>query len=173
MPEPDRYAAERYDATLAHCHALSLMFDGSGLTLFESGRLLKTYPAVSGKPIAGKGGSTSFNYSRARQKLGGAGPIPEGGYWVNPQELWENAWYKNGSRGAWGNYRLTIHPFTTTTTHGRGGFFLHGGTTPGSAGCIDLTSAMDLFVAELKKRLGSSRDCQIHINVDYRMQKDG
>ena len=40
-------------------------------------------------------------------------------------------------QGAWGNYRITIHPFTTTETYGRGGFFIHGGDQLGSAGCID------------------------------------
>lgn len=173
MAPSDPYAAERYDPTLAHCHALSLLFDGSALTLFSSGRLLTTYTAVSGKPIAAKDGSASFNYSKARQTLGSIGPIPEGTYWVNPQELWENTWYRQGSRRAWGNYRLTIHPFKTTATHGRGGFFIHGGAVPGSAGCIDLTSEIDRFVEDLKKQLGTARSCQIHVIVDYRMQKDG
>lgn len=173
MPPSDPYASERYDPTLAHCHAISLMFDGSALTMFASGRLLKTYQAVSGRPLSSKDGTTSFNYSKARQKQGSVGPIPEGTYWVNPQQLWENAWYRAASRSAWGNYRLTIHPFTTTTTHGRGGFFIHGGDTPGSAGCIDLTSEMDRFVEDLKAQLGTALNCQIHVNVDYRMQKDG
>ena len=48
---------------------------------------------------------------------------------------------------AWGSHRITIHPFDSTHTFGRGGFFIHGGTMPGSAGCIDLTSGMPRFAA--------------------------
>jgi len=91
---------------------------------------------------------------------------PEGTYWINPDELWTNRWYKSGSVDAWGNYRITIHPFTTTDTFKRGGFFIHGGKVLGSAGCIDLTKYMDTFVSDLSSEL-ATRACQIHLKVDY------
>jgi hypothetical protein len=162
MSEPtDPYAGERYDPTLAHCTTLSLHFNGTTLEM-RGGSATFTYSAVSGRPDA----HGHFDYSAARQRLSGAGPIPEGGYWIRPDELWENAWYRRASTAGWGNYRITIHPFTTTATFGRGGFFIHGGTTRGSAGCIDLTSDMDRFAADLVREAGT-RACQIHVTVDY------
>ncbi|MCI0590138.1 MAG: DUF2778 domain-containing protein [Gammaproteobacteria bacterium] len=120
------------------------------------------YSAVSGRPQNGK-----FDYSGEAQRQVRRGPIPEGTYWIKPDEMWENAWYKSGSRDSWGNYRITIHPFLTTETFGRGGFFIHGGAVPGSAGCIDLTSDMDRFVSDLRRELGGRETCQIHLFVVY------
>ena len=70
---------------------------------------------------------------------------------------------------SWGKYRITIHPFTTTNTFHRGGFFIHGGKTPGSLGCIDLTSNIEAFVSSLRKE-GAIRKCQIHLTVEYPKQ---
>ena len=58
------------------------------------------------------------------------GPIPAGEYWINPAQLWERPWYGFGQAGAWGDYRLTLHVMPGTVTHGRGGFFIHGGSPP-------------------------------------------
>lgn len=162
MSNQDPYASERYDPNLSHCRTnLSLHFNGSALVM-TNGEDTYTYPAVSGRP----GQNGSFDYSVERQRAAGAGPIPEGTYWIRPDELWENAWYKRAPVSGWGNYRITIHPFSTTDTHGRGGFFIHGGSRPGSAGCIDLTSHMDQFAHRLT-RLSGLRVCQIHLTVDY------
>ena len=158
---PDRYAEERYDSSLAHCTALELRFDGSTLQM-TGGSKVYSYPAVSGK----SSGEGKFDYSEAAQKGSFTGPIPEGIYWINPDELWTNRWYKHGSEAAWGKYRITIHPFTTTNTYNRGGFFIHGGKYPGSAGCIDLTSYIDTFVANLEQE-GAMKKCQIHLIVQY------
>ena len=164
----DRYAAERYDPSLAHCSSLSLRFDGSRLIL-SGGSKEYRYPAVSGRPDA----SGAFDYSQARQRLGGTGAIPEGIYWINPDELWERGWawdvyglVNDSHQRAWGDYRITIHPFTTTQTFCRGGFFIHGGAVSGSAGCIDLTSHMAKFVGDLRAE-NAQRKCQIHLSVDY------
>lgn len=157
----DRYSSERYDPNLSHCSSLSLHFDGSRLEM-SGGSKGYSYPAVSGT----SDGLDNFDYSLARQQLRNTGPIPEGVYWIRPDELWENAWYRRASTAAWGNYRITIHPFITTETFGRGGFFIHGGSIRGSSGCIDLTSKMDLFANDLVREAGS-RECQIHLVVDY------
>jgi hypothetical protein len=143
------------------CSSLKLRFDGKDL-IMTGGKKTYSYPAASGKPA--KDGS--FNYSKIAQMGGPGGPIPEGTYWINPDELWTNRWYKSGSVDAWGNYRITIHPFLTTDTFKRGGFFIHGGKILGSAGCIDLTKYMDTFVKDLSSEL-ATRACQIHLKVDY------
>lgn len=165
MPDEqkEKYPKDRYNPTLANCHSLSMRFDGSTLDVLSSGILLRTYYAVSGKPNA----DGSFDYSVARQKLAYKGPIPAGTYWIRPDELWTNAWYKNGPWGSWGNYRIVIHAFTTTQTYGRSGMFIHGGSNPGSAGCIDLTSGIDAFVQDLQRDLGNMTTCQIRLEVVY------
>jgi hypothetical protein len=91
-------------------------------------------------------------------------------YWMNPDELWTNSWYKRGSEASWGKYRITIHPFSTTETHKRGGFFIHGGKVLGSVGCIDLTSHIEEFVSNLRGE-GAMRKCQIHLTVIYAVGK--
>ena len=156
------YESERYDPALAQCSKLSLVFNGTHLTM-SGGSAPYSYAAVSGKPE--KGGV--FTYTPERQKAPSSGPIPEGNYWINPAEIWEMEFYNFWtSESGWGKYRVTIHPFKTTETHGRGGFFIHGGKNPGSAGCIDLTNKIVKFVTDLGKE-GARRKCQIPLIVNY------
>jgi len=103
-----------------------------------------------------------------------AGPTPPGKYTVGPIQsrqgdtetvgvisaLWKKltgkfddtpvekqGFYSNSdySKVGWGNYRATITPQSGTDTHGRSSFYIHGGTLPGSHGCIDLTDEMGDF----------------------------
>ena len=160
---PDRYADDRYKSNLLNCRKLTLVFDGKTLTMHgDRKKGMRRYPAASGKPI-----KNTFDYSLERQKKRNLGPIPAGTYWIRPDELWENAWYKRGSTISWGNFRIIIHPFPGTRTWGRGGFFIHGGTYPGSAGCIDLTRYMQSFVADLTEEIDGDDECQIHLEVKY------
>lgn len=123
-----------------------------------------SYPAVSGQPKA----TGEFDYSDERQKIPNVGPIPEGEYWIDPSQMWDNAWYRfNSPASAWGNHRITIRPYPHTKTHGRGGFFMHGGAVPGSVGCIDLTVGMDTFAHDLKQRLNGLPQCYIPLTVQY------
>lgn len=159
------YSGERYDPDFAHCANLRIFFDGSFLRM-TGGAKMYSYPAVSGRPLA----DGSFDYSVDRQKIGGTGPIPEGIYWIRPDEIddnWLNCQLSSKFCDAWGRYRITIHPFTTTITYTRGGFFIHGGAVAGSAGCIDLTSRIDSFVADLFGELKGYPKCQIHVEVRY------
>ena len=56
-----------------------------------------------------------------------------------------------------------------TQTYGRGGFFIHGGTHPGSAGCIHVTGpdGMETFLADLKAALGGLPRCSVLLIVEY------
>ncbi len=157
------YSHERARPSIPQCKraTASITFDGKHLMLKGKGSQL--FPAVSGKRDAKLG----FVYTVERQKASKDGPIPAGEYWINFQELWENAWYKRGSARAWGNYRLTLHVFPGTETYGRGGFFIHGGAVPGSAGCIDLTTHVDRFVAELRAQMNGADECFIPVTVRY------
>lgn len=160
----NRYAGERFVPKVPSCgrSILSLHFDGRTLRA-QGSRVLIHIPAVSGHPKNGK-----FDYSSEYQKIPDHGPIPEGEYWIQPSELQENAWYRLKSpRAGWGDYWITIHPYPSTQTHGRGGFFIHGGNIPGSAGCIDLSIQMSRFVATIEKELDGKSKCYVPLTVRY------
>ncbi len=53
-----------------------------------------------------------------------------------------------------------------TATFDRGGFFIHGGTHAGSAGCINLHAGMEQFVKDLQTATGGA-DCYIPLTVQY------
>ncbi len=163
MPQ-DRYAHERGDPAVPQCgrSEVRIAFDGRTLVL-RGAKEQQSWPAVSGRPD----GRGNFDYSRERQRLGGEGPIPAGEYWINPTELWERSWYRFDQTAPWGDYRITLHVMPATVTHGRGGFFIHGGSTAGSAGCIDLTHAMGGFVDRLKALIGPSPNCFVQVTVRY------
>lgn len=168
------YASERYNPTIPYCSGgISLKFDGEFLYLF-SGDFTDKYKADSGIPD-GKG---NFDYGVQRQQSADVGPIPEGKYWINPDEFWVRDGWKFFLKDSYGNYRITIHPFADTQTYGskgpatglfipRGGFFIHGGTKRGSKGCIDLTGSMDKFFDDVKRLIGENSKCQIHLSVKY------
>ena len=75
-----------------------------------------------------------------------------------------------GGTWAWGRGRVPIYP-NETVVDGvkRGGFTIHGGSDPGSAGCIDLTDYDMKFLKELGryKRVTDS----IPLKVDYSSKK--
>lgn len=161
------YADERAAPKVPACARSPMVMSFDGATLSATGtRGAFVFPAASGaRDERGK-----FDYSATRQKVPFKGPIPEGDYWVQPSQMWENNWFKSlvrTPRSAWGNYRLTIHPHSGTQTYGRGGFFIHGGTVPGSAGCIDLTVNIDRFVEQLTRELEGLPECYIPLVVRY------
>ena len=131
------------------------VFDGKKFTLYENDKPIMSWDAVSGKD-----GYRSPEY----QNLKDTGPIPEGAYVARQSELqrmsptdWIIGWSRllsedlggkwPGSEYSWGNSRVWLEPSKETNTYGRDDFSIHGGWFPGSAGCIDLTSNMDNFVA--------------------------
>jgi hypothetical protein len=159
----DRYAAEHgipRGPSCSRSENISLRFDGD--TLIMHGPRGRSYPAVSGRPSGGK-----FDYSSGRFGMRSDGPIPPGRYWIKPSEMWSNHWYNLASRSAWGDHRITIHVFPGTETYGRGGFFIHGGTHAGSAGCVNLHSRMEDFVRELEAATKDSQDCYVPLTVRY------
>jgi len=161
------YIAERGSSDLADCN-VALDFDGTRLRMHgavHTGRVdtpSLSFAAVSGRPD--KDGK--FDYSGARQRQRSMGPIPEGSYWLDPDQM-QDLWYRNlfSEDTGWGTHRITIHPFDSTVTFGRGGFFIHGGATPGSAGCIDLTHRMESFAVTLGRSVPGR--CKVKLTVSY------
>jgi len=69
--------------------------------------------------------------------------------------------------GRVGDHRITIHVFPGTQTYERGGFFIHGGSHAGSAGCINLHAGMEDFVNDLKETTPSSPECYVPLTIRY------
>ncbi|MFN4769958.1 MAG: hypothetical protein ACK5JL_07995 [Candidatus Kapaibacterium sp.] len=70
----DRDAADQAGA------GVSLLFNGSTLSLMGNGNTMFSAPAVSGRPLA----DGSFDYSIEPQKIGVTGRIPAVKYYINP-----------------------------------------------------------------------------------------
>ena len=125
------------------------VFDGKKFTLYENDKPIMSWDAVSGAK-----GYQSPKYQSVKDK----GTIPEGTYVARQSEL-QHLSIKNaiiglagrgkwpGSEYSWGNSRVWLEPSKETNTYGRDDFSIHGGWVPGSAGCIDLTSNIDNFIA--------------------------
>jgi hypothetical protein len=129
-----------------------LTFDGEFLTWYRGGEEWESWPAVSGR--------TGFQ-DQAFANISGKGPLPRGKWLVKQtsyQKMPDRSWIEMiaaelsrtawpGGESAWGKHRVWLQPMQGTVTHGRSGFSIHGGDTPGSAGCIDLTIHMNDFVS--------------------------
>ncbi|MBF0308079.1 MAG: hypothetical protein HQL56_00935 [Magnetococcales bacterium] len=155
-----------------------LIFDGKHLTYWNDGKMQKYWGGVSGKK-----GFQSKEHQGDKSK----GPIPEGAWKVQQANLQEldspeklaEAWgnhavqkvvnrfgsgekigsYSSGVVG-WGKQRVWLEPDEQTDIKGRGGFSIHGGWFPGSAGCVDLTNNMEDFSEWFK---GHGRDINLHV----------
>ena len=129
-------------------------------------------PGLSWEATSGKPGYQSPEYQKEANK----GPIPEGKYLVDPSQT-QSFFYTSdfnrfkgkfglgtwpGGKNSWGEFRTWLTPIDGTETYGRSGFSIHGGTTPGSAGCIDLTKYNRSFHAWL-----INRENPILLNVKY------
>ncbi|MGF6255305.1 tlde1 domain-containing protein [Ensifer sp. LBL] len=145
---------------------IKLHFDGKRLNATENGRYAGGWDGVAGMP-----GMQEPKYQRRTNE----GPIPEGVYDVDqlqyaPQDFWERLASRMGGgkwRGleeTWGNSRAFLEnkSLTDPATAHRDGFTIHGGDSPGSNGCIDLTSGMDSF-ADFYRNTGQSAQ----LNVSY------
>jgi hypothetical protein len=130
-------------------------------------------PGLSWEGTSGREGYQSSEY----QSIANKGPIPEGSYIVDPAKTqsysstseWDQ--FKGtfgggtwpGGKDSWGEYRTWLTPMDGTNTYGRSGFSIHGGTTPGSAGCIDLTKNNNSFHNWLQ-----SYGKPVQLNVKYK-----
>ena len=85
-----------------------------------------------------------------------------------------------GGRYAWGDGRIDINPdnvlvnmtgnpFDIIGGAWRGGFTIHGGEEPGSAGCIDLCNGFSLFKNTISKYSGNSNS--VYLKVKYNSVK--
>ncbi len=151
----DNEPINRADTGGAKTCIKTILFTGNKLKFFdETGKLVQTVTAWSGMP-----GATPNDQHKRH-----FGPIPEGIYWIDPKDVQQSTWafWRWREKGyyppssSWGRYRVPLKPDPSTNTCNRGGFFLHGSTSPGSAGCIDLVSN-DYLIGSLIKRRGCEK----------------
>jgi hypothetical protein len=118
-----------------------LLFNGQFLSLNSGDKILSQWRAYSGKDWC-------MNNPVCQRTRGG--PLPEGRYLADPKRIErislvddilgrsnKGKWL--GGAESWGPFRveLDIAPGTIIAPR-TGGFYIHGGSIPGSAGCIDL-----------------------------------
>lgn len=98
---------------------------------------------------------TSGRDGKMNPKIENYGPIPPGKYVMKVDDIaggWIYCLYWEAiKRQDWGVYRVPLTPTEDTETYGRYGFALHGGFTPGSAGCIDVGTPNDLLLFAMLK----------------------
>lgn len=146
-------------------------FDGKTLTIYQNGKPVMSWDAVSGK--------TGFQ-SPEYQNLKSTGPIPEGVYVARQEKSqhmspidWAIGWSRvlddglggkwPGSSASWGTSRVWLEPSNETNTFGRDNFSIHGGLVPGSAGCIDMTGQINAFTSWLES---TGKDLLVYVEYE-------
>jgi RHS repeat-associated protein len=96
-------------------------------------------------PISSGRGACTNNPSCSKDR--NQGPIPAGKYSISSKDLDDPSsaydWARNTVLGDWGDWRARMQPSEDTDVADkegvpRDGFFMHGGSSPGSAGCVDI-----------------------------------
>ena len=115
-----------------------IVYEGTKVKVLNSkGEILYEHSATSGK------GKHMNNPDS--QHIQNEGPIPEGDYsfktsdW-NAQSPIRQLYNIIRGNGDWGDYNVRLTPVTYKGE--RHSFYLHGGSYPGSAGCIDANSGI-------------------------------
>lgn len=126
-------------------------FDGTTLTYYGTDGQVSEFEARAGRLDA------SGNTQPELQDQVDIGPIPEGTWSFNPQEIQQfsdlGAWdrFKSifggsawpGGASSWGDERVWLNPETYNGP--RDNFTIHGGSSFGSRGCIDLAQSGPKF----------------------------
>jgi RHS repeat-associated protein len=113
-------------------YALTFDMDNGTLWVDTSGGTPYSLKVQSGRP--------GVINDRAHASIPDTGPVPPGLYEVDMTQLTDPGRvgdFLRNLRGDWGDWRVPLVPLEGTNTYGRSDFFLHGGSMPGSAGCID------------------------------------
>jgi|GEM_PF-3768720 len=136
--------------------ARRITFDNNELVVYDqSGMEMYRTDAESGK----------VNWQKSEyQDIKDVGPLPEGRYRLNPDELDNPGKKKDSVRnifGDWGSWRVRLHEEEETL--GRSNFFLHGGESSGSKGCIKFAGWDDVRLLRIIKE----SPYEIIVEIDY------
>lgn len=171
----------RSENTKIRGQKLFLLFNGRYL-MSSDGKLL--LDAISGQAVSEsqtinkttKWGEVEktvervFDYSYSRQGLANEGGIPTGLYYIETKEerSIRTSPLSHGLRSpSWGTYSWTLHPDEDTDTRHRSGFFIHGGSSFNTKGCIDLQRGDVKF----QEYFASTNKSSIYIYVKYEKEK--
>ncbi|MGD2114840.1 MAG: hypothetical protein PVG07_07300 [Acidobacteriota bacterium] len=143
----------------------SITFDGTEVTLHGTGGM--SARARSGLTVRHRNNTEGLDYTQPEyQDVPDKGPVPEGDYYVEPDEV-DN----NPPSAAWGGHRVRLHESLVTrarrrlSTERSGGFYLHGdGGNDGTAGCIGVISLSENARIHALIEANSAR---IPVTVDY------
>lgn len=109
------------------------------------GKLFIVTPSFSMTIDATTGNGSCLNNSSIEcQSAAWEGPLPVGSYVIRKEDLSDpglmRGAYRNLRHGDWGDWRIRLYPKEGAEfdLYERDNFFLHGGSLPGSAGCIDI-----------------------------------
>lgn len=131
------------------------------LEIFGDGKNTQVIDATSGK-------GNCINSAECQSKKF-EGPIPVGFYYINASEISEPGRIRavaRSFRGDWGAFRVPIH-VAMGNALGRSRFFMHGGSSKGSAGCIDIGGGLfgDTTTVNMLRIMRSDRDGRIPLLV--------
>ena len=150
-----------------------LLFDGIHLSIIVHNEIIASFNAYSGKGIRGYD-QKCFPLDKESQKKPNFGPAPEGKYIVNINEIhsfvsfFENPIHRfrrwPGGTSSWGKERVAIKP---TFHSNRSGLTIHGGSDPGSRGCIDLLHNEVKFFELLRKYTSDYGQEKVELDVNY------
>lgn len=94
------------------------------------------------------------------------GAIPEGEYYIDIGKISKVPSYRLDRRYSWGDKNVPIE-LNKQETYGRYGFYIHGGWSAGSAGCIDLWDKNELFFEALIEWSQKFNTTKIPLKVEY------
>ncbi len=147
----------------------NLIFDrenGILRVLTKGGLFGFAIPATSGK-----GGCMNNPECEGKKDVG---PLPRGDYLIDlnaeghglsdPSPVWD---VLRRARGDWGDWRAPLIPQSNTKKYGRNNFFLHGGDSPGSRGCIDVGGELkgSYYTDLLKSFILRDTDGKLYVTV--------
>ncbi|MCV6599294.1 MAG: DUF2778 domain-containing protein [Alphaproteobacteria bacterium] len=138
-----------------------LTFDGTALALMENKTVVDACYAMSGKEDY-----QGEEFTGVKNK----GPLPAGTYTISPSNVQRRKDYSfikrytswPGGEDSWGNERIWLTPDKENDMKGRDGFSIHGGTSFGSSGCIDLAGSMSEFLDVFEEY-----DTELELRVRY------
>ena len=152
-------------------------FNGKSFIVYFKGVKLFEWDAVSGRGKTRTDPKPTICQKPKYQACKNVGPTPSGRYYVNQNDIQYLENYGSGTYGsAWtdpngipdaeeyGPMRVLLKPFESDMPYNRERIYIHGGTVPGSAGCIDLVDKIDEFINWFAKQTAFSA---LEVNVIY------
>lgn len=137
---------------------------GSSSTSFRGGNTISSVAYTGEKIVVKDANGNTIRVASASSENPGVtdtnlpykGPMPPGLWFFDPNDISSSGVVRTVGNALrlsdWGTARVVLQPYIGTDTQGRTNLFIHGGTTPGSNGCIDIGTADSWFFPMLKQQ---------------------